>query len=141
MIQMPDKQFNIDKKKYIKEINSFLICDFGTRNKFIGDLKSDIDEYIENNSVTDFDSVYNHFGEPQNIAKGFLETADTKKIKRKMNITKVAVTAIIIALVMFGVFLAINLIDAHQDYTGYEVSGIRDASIKSISFLDLGEFL
>lgn len=138
---MPNKQFNIDKKNYLKEINSFLICDFSTRNKFISDLKSDIDEYIENNSVTDFDSVYNHFGEPQDIAKGFLENADTKKIKRKMDITKVVVTAVIVALVMFGICLTVNLIDAHQSYTGYNTIEMGEASIKHINIIDLGELL
>lgn len=138
---MSDKQFKKDLKKYIKDINSYLICDCGTRNKFISDLKSDIDEYIESKSITDFSAVRNHFGEPRDIAKGFLETADTKKIKRKMNITRVALIAVIVALVMWGIGITVELIDAHRDYAGYSITGIRDASIQLIGFIDLGEFL
>ena len=137
---MRDKLLNKDVKKYIKDINSYLICDCGTRNRFISDLKSDIEEYIESNSVTAFESVYNHFGEPQDIAKGFLENADTKKIKRKMDIAKVVVTAVIIALVMWGVCLTASWIDAHQSYTGHDETVITDAAIQSVGFIELGEF-
>ena len=138
---MSDKKLNKDLKKYIKEINSYLICDCGTRNKFIRDLKSDIDEYIESNSVTDFDSVYDHFGAPRDIAKGFLETADTKKIKRKMNITRVALIAVIVALVMWGIGITMALIDAHQDYSGHGEIEIGDALIQPLDFIVLGEYL
>lgn len=138
---MRDKLLNKDVKKYIKDINSYLICDCGTRNRFISDLKSDIDEYIESNSVTAFESVYNHFGEPRDIAKGFLENADTKKIKRKMDIAKVVVTAVIVALVMWGVGITISLIDAHQSYTGHDEVGIRDAYIQQIDLIISGDYL
>lgn len=124
---MPNKQINIEKQKYIKETNSYLICDFRTRNKFISDLKGDIDEYIESNSINDFDSVYNHFGEPRDIAKGFLESADTKKIKRKMDITKVVMIAIIIALVMWGIFLTTSLIEVHLNEKGHYKESVYNA--------------
>lgn len=138
---MSDKQFNKDLKKYIKDINSYLICDCGTRNKFIKDLKSDIDEYIERNSVTDFDSVYNHFGEPCNIAKGFLENADTKKIKRKMNITKVVMIAVIIALAMWGIGITAAWIDAHQSHTGYDETVLGNPEYGRFELFDLGDLL
>lgn len=138
---MSDKEINKNIKKYIKDINSYLICDYGTRNKFISDLKSDIDEYIENNSVTDFDSVYNHFGKPKNIAKGFLENADTKKIKRKMDIAKVVVATVMIALAMWGIGVTSAWIDAHQSNTGYNTIEMGEASLKPINIIDLGEIL
>lgn len=138
---MRDMLLNKDVKKYIKDINSYLICDCATRNRFISDLKSDIEEYIESNSVTAFESVYNHFGEPRDIAKGFLENADTKKIKRKMDIAKVVVTAVIIALVMWGIGITAAWIDFHQSHTGYDETVITDAAIQSVGFIELGEFL
>ena len=141
MIRMSDKQFKKDFKKYIKDINSYLICDCGTRNKFIRDLKSDIDEYIENNSVTDFDSVYKHFGAPRDIAKGFLETADTKKIKRKMDITKVVLIGIIIALVMWGIGITSAIIDAHESNTGYKETVLGNPEYGRFELFDIGDLL
>ena len=138
---MSNKQLHKDVKKYIKDINSYLICDCGTRNKFIRDLKSDIDEYIESNCVTDFESVYDHFGEPCDIAKGFLENADTKKIKRKMDITRVALIAVIVALVMWGIGITIELIDAHQDRTGYDVMAMGEPVYGQLDPFCLGGLL
>ena len=138
---MSDKQFEQEKKKYIKEINSYLICDCSTRNKFIRDLKSDIDEYIESKSITDFSLVSDHFGEPRDIAKGFLENADTKKIKKKMNMTRVVVTAVIIALVMCGICLFAEWIDTHESNSGYSVIEMGDASLHTLELIDLGDFI
>ena len=138
---MRDKLLNKEVKKYIKDINSYLICDCSTRNKFIGDLKSDIDEYIEGNSVTDFDSVYNHFGEPRDIAKGFLENADIKKIKRKMDITRVALIAVIVALVMWGIGITATWIDAHESNTGHAETSMSDPIYGRIESFDLGGLL
>lgn len=138
---MNDKQFNIEKKKYVKEVNSYLICDFGTRNKFIRDLKNDMDEYIENSSATDFKEVAEHFGEPKDIVKGFLETADTKKIKRKMNVTRVILIGVIIALVMFGIALTALWIDAHSDNNGYKVIYFDDEINQQMRPIDFGGLL
>ena len=138
---MNDKQFNIEKKKYVKEVNSYLICDFGTRNKFIRDLKNDMEEYIESSSATDFKEVAEHFGDPKDIVKGFLETADTKKIKRKMNVTRVILIGVIIALVMWGLGITAVIIDNHKSNTGYGVIEMSDAAIQPISFTNLGDIL
>ena len=138
---MRDKQLNKDVKKYIKDINAYLICDWGTRNKFNSDLKNDIDEYMENNSVTDFSSVYDHFGEPHDIAKGFLENADTKKIKRKMDIMKVVVTAVIIALVMWGIGITAAWIDAHKSNIGHDETALGNPEYGHFELFDIGGLL
>ena len=138
---MSDKQFNIEKKKYIKEINSYLICDCSTRNKFIRDLKSDIDEYIESKTITDFSLVHEHFGEPWDIARGFLENADTKKIKRKMDITRVVLIAVIIALIMWGIGITLELIDAHKSNEGHTVTYFENEINQQIGLFDFGGLL
>lgn len=138
---MNDKQFNIEKKKYVKEVNSYLICDFGTRNKFIRDLKNDMEEYIESSSATDFKEVAEHFGDPKDIVKGFLETADTKKIKRKMNVTRVILIGVIIALVMWGLGITAVIIDNHKSNNGYNVVGFTDEINSQIQIIDFGGLL
>lgn len=138
---MNNKQLNQEKRKYLNEVRSYFISDQGTRNKFIRDLKSDIDGFIEENAVTDFKSVYDRFGKPQDIAKGFFENADIKKIKRKMNITRVVLIAVVMALVMFAAFLTVELINANWDHTGYNATWIGDASMQLIDFMYLGDIL
>ena len=138
---MADKQFTIEKRKYVKEVRSYFIGDFRTRNKFISDLKCDIDEYIEGKEITDFSLVREHFGAPQDIVKGFFENADTKKIKRRMNITGVIVIGIIIALVMWGLGIIAVVVDNHESNTGYGVIEMSDASIQPIDYTNLGDIL
>ena len=70
--------------------------------------------------------IYNQFGTPQNIAKEFFLNADVKKIKRRMNITKVVFAGVVIALMLFGTALVIELIDAHSSNHGYIVETIVD---------------
>lgn len=80
---MSDKQLDKDVKIYIKEVKSLLICDYKTQKKFIGDIKSRIDEHIESGCVKNIDDIYKQIGTPQDIAKAFFENADVKKSKKE----------------------------------------------------------
>lgn len=121
-----NKQFNNDINKYIKDIKSFLICDYKTQKKFIDDFKNDVFSYIEDNSVNDIDKISEHFGTPQEIAKGFFENADTKKIKKKMNISRIILIGIIAALLIWIVGVTVAVIDAHPSNDGYFVEEMHD---------------
>ena len=123
---MTDKQLDRDIKNYIKEIKSLLICDYKTQNKFIGDIKSRLDEHIENGLINSIDDVYMRMGTPQDIAKAFFENADVKKVKKKMNITKIILIGIIAALLMFAGTLVIEIIDGHSSNNGYIVEEMVD---------------
>lgn len=121
-----NKQINKDIKKYFKEIKANIICDFRTKRKFISDIKSAVYDYAEAENAEDMNKIYNQFGTPQNIAKEFFLNADVKKIKRRMNITKVVFAGVVIALMLFGTALVIELIDAHSSNHGYIVETIVD---------------
>lgn len=123
-----NKQLNSDIDRYIKDIKSFLICDYKTQKKFIGDFKNDIFSYIEDNSISDIDKISEHFGTPQEIAKGFFENADTKKIKKKMNISRIIMICIIAALLIWIVGVTAAVIDAHPSNDGYFVDESYDIS-------------
>lgn len=114
---MTDKQLNKDVNGYIKEIKSLLICDLGTKRKFINDFKNDLFEYIDSNSVSDIEEVYKHFGTPQDISKAFFENADIKKIKKKMNISKTVLIGVVAALIIWAVGVTAAVIDAHETET------------------------
>ena len=121
-----DKKLKKDINKYIKEIRLNIICDFKTRNKFISDIKNSIFDFVECENIVSIDDVYNHFGTPQQIAKEFFLNADVKKIKRRMNFTKVVIIGVVIALLMFGTALVIELIDSYSSNRGYYVQEIVD---------------
>ena len=125
---MTDKQLNKDIKGYIREIKSYLICDHKTQRKFINDFKNDVYDYIEENSVNGINSVREHFGEAEKIAKGFIENADTRKIKKRMNIRNAITAGIIIALFIWAVGVLTVVVDDIY-HPGYIVDGMEDGVV------------
>ena len=92
---------NREIKKYILDVKSYLICDWRTRQKFLKDLKNDINDFVDENEEVTIDDVRNRFGEPEKIARSFLEGADLKKIKRRMNFGRTIIVGVIAALLIW----------------------------------------
>lgn len=134
-----NKHLNNDINKYIKDIKSYLICDYKTQKKFMDDFKNDVFSYIDDNSIDDINEIYEHFGLPQEIANGFFENADTKKIKKKMNISKTITICFIIALIIWATGVTVAVVDAHTS-TGYFVEETHDKFLLEDIFTDsIGE--
>ena len=107
---MNNKQINKAVNKYIKEVKSYLICDFKTQRKFTGDLKNRIHEHMDNGVINSADDIYKQIGDPQEIVKGFFENADTRKIKRRMHFTRVILIGVIIALLVWGTGITVEVV-------------------------------
>lgn len=133
---MTDKQLDKDIKNYIKEVKSLLICDYKTQNKFIGDIKCRLDEHIENGLIHNIDDVYKRMGTPQDIAKAFFENADVKKVKKKMNITKIILIGVIIALVVWISILLGAVIHPYVEESGYIVDEMVDGEVHNDVIVD-----
>lgn len=123
---MTDKQLDRDIKSYIKEIKSLLICDHKTQSKFIGDIKSRINDHIENGLINNIDDIYKRMGSPHDIAMAFFENADVKKVKKKMNITKIILVGVITALVIWTSVLLGAVIHSYVEEPGYVVDEVVD---------------
>lgn len=127
-----NKSLNKEIKKYIREINLNIICDFKTRRKYIGDLKASIYDYIDETNSESIDEIYSHFGTPQEIAKAFFEHADIRKIRKRMNFTRVVIIGVIIALVMWAGVLGYVTIDDNVINPGYVVEEIGDVDMEEL---------
>lgn len=137
---MTDKQLDKDIKNYIKEVKSLLICDYKTQNKFIGDIKCRLDEHIENGLIHNIDDVYKRMGTPHDIAKAFFENADVKKVKKKMNITKIVLIGVITALIIWAAGITAVVIDEHISGNGYFVDEMIDGEeYNEITVSSIGE--
>lgn len=123
---MNNKQMNKAVNKYIKEVKAYLICDFKTQRKFTGDLKSRIHEHMDNGVINSADDIYKQIGDPQEIVKGFFENADTRKIKRRMNFTRVLMIGVIVFLLIWGTGVIFALVDVHISNNGYMVEEMYD---------------
>ncbi len=120
---------NAEIKKYIIDVKSYLICDWKTRNRFIRDLKNDISDFVDENENVSMDDIRKRFGEPQDIAKGFFENADIKKIKRRMNIGRIIAIGIALALLIWAAGVTIAVMDVHIKEPGYFVEYMHDDPI------------
>ena len=106
---------------YLREIKSLMVCDDGTKKKFLKDLKRDVYDYTIEENADSIEMIIEHFGTPEEIAKSFLENADIKKIKRKMNIRTVILAGVLAALLIWIVYLTAAVIDIHWSNGGYDV--------------------
>lgn len=115
---------NKQLKSYYKEISSALICSAKQKKAFMNELKSDIDEYLAACPQADMDKIKAEFGTAQEIASSFLTGSDTAEIKKKLDIRKLILIAVVIALVIYLAFVVISLIDVHTEAHGYIEEGI-----------------
>ncbi len=136
---MTDKGFEKETKKYIKSIKSLLLCDMQTKRRFIKDFKDDLSGYIEDNNIADIKNVYAHFGTPEQVAKGFLETADIKNIKKKMNISKIITIGVVCAVMVWVFCLVGALVNSYlEEKNSYDVIEEYDGPARTqISILNI----
>lgn len=98
---MRHKTLNREIKRYIVSVKSYLICDWRTRQKFLKDLKNDINDFVDEKEDVTMDDIRDRFGEPEKISRSFLEGADLKKIKRRMSFGKTIIVGVIAALLIW----------------------------------------
>lgn len=107
---------------FIKETDKYLLCPKSTKQKFLSDLRNDIYEYAESNEITSIDEVYTHYGEPDEIAKGFNDGIDSKHLKKAINWKKAIIIGIVITAVLLSIYLVVSFIDGHSKSNGYNVT-------------------
>ena len=90
-------------KSYFKEIKKNLPCYNKTMKKMLGDLKEAVDAFVQENSITDFTQIEQHFGTAQDIAKEFtvgVDSAYIKSYKFKKRVTAIVLSVLATILVI-----------------------------------------
>ncbi len=88
-------------KCYFKNIKHNLPCYNSAMRKMLDDLKSSVNTFIQENGITDFAQIEQHFGTAEDIAKEFaigLDNAYIKSYKFKKRVT--VITLSILAAIM-----------------------------------------
>ena len=111
-------------KKYYNEISTVLICERKQKKAFIKDLSANVDEYLAVCPEADIDKIKAEFGTPEEIASSFIANSDTIKIKKKLDIKKLILIAVVVALAIYLAFIIISLIDVHTEAHGYMEEGV-----------------
>ena len=80
--------------------------------KMLGDLKEAVDAFVQENSITDFTQIEQHFGTAQDIAKEFtvgVDSAYIKSYKFKKRVTAI-VLSVLAAILVIVASLAIYIV-------------------------------
>ena len=113
-------------KKYIKQIRSLLLCDAKTSKCFLSDFENDIVNYIKDTNAKSIDDVIEKFGDPESVARSFLETANIQKIRKRMRIKNIILSAIIAVVLIWAGCLTYLFADAVSSHRGH---GMEEAPI------------
>lgn len=125
---------NREIKKYIIDVKSYLICDWRTRQKFLKDLKNDINAFADEKEDVTIEDIRNRFGEPEKISRSFLEGADLKKIKRRMNFGRTIIVGVIAALFIWLGALLFAIIHPYvEEPKTYIVEEVHDTPENQIT--------
>ena len=105
------KSLKSEIKKYVNDINALIFTDRVTRHKFIRGFKNDIFNYAQDNHVTDIKEIAACFGEPEEVARNFLETIDLKTLRQRTNLTKLMISFVISAALIWGCSVGISALN------------------------------
>lgn len=111
-------------KKYYSEVSGAIVCSHKQKTAFMKELRSNVEEFLTSAPEATVEDIITCFGSPEIIAESFLENADSAKIKKRLDIKKYIIIAIVVALLIYAVFVIISLIDVHTEAHGYFEEGI-----------------
>lgn len=105
-------------KVYFKEIKKNLPCYNKTMKKMLGDLKEAVDAFVQENSITDFTQIEQHFGTAQDIAKEFtvgVDSAYIKSYKFKKRVTAIVLSVLAAIMVAVSALVIYIIVDGERN--------------------------
>ena len=126
-----------ETEKYISDVSSRLLCSKKKKKEIIEDIRGAVLDFTEANDTNDIKEVYEHFGTPEEFAKAHLSELDPAQIKKKVNIRRVVIVAVVVALIIFCIAMITIMFDAHGETHGY----IIESNISCINSTLLGLLL
>lgn len=108
-----------ERKQYLKEISSSLVCSAKDRKRFINDLNDNIDEFINTHPEANIDELKNAMGTSQEIAEEFMANASPKEIKKRISAIRILIISIVIIVLIMVIFLITIFIDSFRANRGH----------------------
>lgn len=121
-------------KKYYREIRSLLIVRSKETKKFMRDFVSSVEDFTAPDGIDSFEQVRAHFGEPEDIARAFLETAQLKDIRRRVRLRTIVFSVLIAAFAIWVCYVTVVFV--HEMDNGY---GVESEVIEQSPTLESGE--
>lgn len=122
-----------ETEKYISDVSSRLLCSKKKKKEIIEDIRGAVLDFTEANGTEDIKEVYEHFGTPEELAKAHLSELDPVQIKKKVNIRRVVIVALVVALIIFTVSFATAVINSYKSVNGfYSVSPVEEITSENL---------
>ena len=103
-------------RSYLADVRKNLVCNGKIKKQLLTDIRSSVFDYVQSNHVTDIDSIRNHFGTPEELARSFMPENDVQSIQKKIRfrrITLVLVGLLLVALFVLMCFMVKDQIDGN----------------------------
>ena len=99
------KKKRVDKQvtRYIHKVHKLLKCSAKSKRNFIAHLKSSIDAFRNDSPDCTIEDIIEFLGQPEGLARSFMETLDKKEIKRaQMKGLTIRIILVILLLCIIG---------------------------------------
>ena len=114
-----DKTSKKQLDEYFAEVSKALMCPPKQKKAFINQLRSDVESFLNDNPDATADEIKACFGSAESIAQSFITNSEPGTLKKALDIKKVILIGVIVALVIYLAFVVISLIDVHTEAHGY----------------------
>lgn len=108
-----------DIKKYRRQTERLLLVKTDATKRFLAELEGNIYEYIEAGEAKDLRQVTGRFGTPEQIAASFFAQTDMAAVRKKLNVKRAVMAALLAALLLWGAAVSALYIEARRDLNGY----------------------
>lgn len=125
----------IELKDYYRNIRRCLPCSRKLRQQIADSIQTQVNTYLEERPETDFASVQQHFGTPEQIVAAYIDEMTTtelqKKFKHKQKVIVIICIAVALALIMWATMLVSAWVDAQKSFDGfYDVGNIIESDVE-----------
>lgn len=115
--------------RYLRQVRSWLPCSCKAKRKIIGEIKSNIDDFMTNNPDAQYTNLVARFGTPQEIAASYVNEMDMGELLEGLKIRKRIMKTIMIAAVIALLLWLGEIMAAHfqimNTANGYMVDTIE----------------
>lgn len=94
-----------DIDKYIHDIKLLMPISTAESRRYLADVRSSIDNYLEQNSDAGIQDIYDEFGTPSDVAIDYIRSMDSNDLIRKLSSARMV--RALIATVIIAVLLAL----------------------------------
>lgn len=114
-----DKQI----RQYFRQIQKCIPGGAKGKKQILSNIQQSVENYLLENPDADFNTLQSHFGTPQQVAEAYIENMNADEIMGKLNtkklVLRIAIGAVIVAILIWAICLIVALNQNEKDVNGY----------------------